>query len=376
MEDKISDLDDIGILSGEDEFLLIDKSQISDTSDGAGKVNVAVLADAIIDRLPVDGEKGSTGNAGVIGDNNNTSGEKGEVGDSGIQGPRGYRGIDGDDGDKGQFGLKGNEGQPGIHGDKGDKGPVGIKGEKGRTGYKGYMHEKSRGIRGDKGDKGRKGTKGIIGQSGSKGEMGEVNFGVKGFRGDIGESVYGNQGSPGNKGKKGEKGPQGAVGEVGSPFQYKKSPRRTLLLENGKFQHGRHLYQIENSPQDVYSIDWQTDILETGQHNKRFLVFELDSTFLSKHEYSRYFVEVDFEPVLAGNSTPVLMKTTLATSVNDQTNGTIALDWFFDAESNKNYLSFFSVAVDGNNIQYLIKKIYTHTGISNLGSQNIQNFRI
>lgn len=375
MEDKISDLTDIGILAGEDEFLLIDKSLVSESSDGATKVNVSVLADAIVSRLPVDGSRGNKGNLGETGSKSDIIGDKGKHGDVGMQGPRGDRGVDGDDGDSGDVGIKGSRGQSGEHGDPGYTGEKGVSGDKGSKGYKGYMHEKSRGLRGELGDNGIKGQVGPTGERGEKGEPGNVNFGVKGFRGDIGESSYGSMGQLGSKGVKGEKGKLGDVGVEGHPFQYKKAPKRTIIHNSGRFQHARHLYQLQESPRDVYSVAWETDIVEHGQHNKRFLVFELESTFMSDYEYSRYLVEVDFEPFLFGDSTPVLNKTVLATSINDQTNGTINLDWF-EGDDNKHYLSFFSVAVSGNNIQFLIKKIHTHTGTVNMGSQNIENFRI
>ena len=375
MEDKISDLTDIGILAGEDEFLLIDRSLVSDSSDGATKVTVSVLADAIVSRLPIDGSRGDKGNLGEKGTASQVIGDKGNRGDVGIQGPRGDRGVDGDDGDAGSTGIKGVSGQSGVHGDSGDVGEKGLPGDKGSKGYKGYMHEKSRGLRGEPGDKGIKGQKGPPGERGVKGEPGDVNFGVKGFRGDIGESSYGSKGEFGIKGKKGEKGSLGDVGVEGHPYFYKKAPKRTIIHDNGEFQHARHLYQLQEFPRNVYSIIWETDIVDIGQQNKRFLVFELDSTFMSNYEYSRYMVEVDFEPFLFGDSTPVLNKTTLATSINDHTNGTINLDWFVDDDGN-HHLSFFSVAVSGNNIQYLIKKVLTHTGTTNMGSQNIENFRI
>ena len=374
MEDKISNLTDIETLAGEDEFLLIDKSLISESADGATKVTVSVLADAIVSRLPIDGSRGDKGNLGEKGSKSDIIGDKGSHGDVGIQGPRGDRGFDGDDGDDGDVGIKGTSGQSGEHGDAGDTGETGLPGDTGRKGYKGYMHEKSRGLRGEPGDKGIKGQVGPTGERGERGESGNVNFGIKGFRGDIGESSYGNVGQTGTKGKKGEKGSLGDVGVEGHPYFYKKAPKRTIIHDNGEFQHARHLYQLQESPRDVYSVVWETDIVELGQHNKRFLVFELESTFMSDYEYSRYLVEVDFEPFLFGDSTPVLNKTALATSINDQTNGTINLDWFVGDE--KHHLSFFSVAVSGNNMQFLIKKIHTHTGTINMGSQNTENFRI
>ena len=297
-----------------------------------------------------------------------------------MQGIRGERGDDGDYGEVGNKGFKGQTGQNGSHGLKGDKGLIGDKGDTGPDGYKGSLSLKSRGIRGEEGDTGKKGDTGPVGEKGLPGDLGLVNYGLKGERGDVGESSFGPRGEKGTQGSKGIKGDFGDKGVPGNSYVYLNSPRRTMILPTGEFRHPRHLYESPKFERNRLSFEWDSEILKSsdgniGDYIRRFLIFELDSTNFTDHAYSKYLVEVDFEPFIFGNTSPVINKVTLSSVKNNQTFGDVGLDWFKD-DTGSFHIMFFSVAPFGSNEPLMIKKVYTHIGSTLVGSQNTENFRI
>ena len=385
---KISEFTSVAALTGNDEFLIIDASDVTSanaTSIGTPvKISLSTLADALISRIPQNGLKGYPGTKGQKGDwasNSGGSGPRGQKGEPGLQGDRGLTGEDGEDGNPGEKGVAGSLGQQGIQGEPGPKGNFGDKGNDGIKGSKGYSPSvNTQALRGPKGNKGIVGSMGRAGKKGEKGVPGDATIGIKGQRGDIGDSSFGTTGDKGNKGNKGTDGVKGSAGPIGTSYKYKNPPKRTLILPNGNFSHARHLLESKNLPKDVYSYEWESQILTTTSINspdysRRFLVFELDENNFSDYDYSKYNVEVDFEPVIIEGTSPVLTKTTLATTKNNTTYGIVGLDWYEDDRGN-HHIMFFSVAPTGTNVPLLIKRVFVPYGSSHVGSKNLDNFRI
>lgn len=385
---KISEFTRVTALTGNDEFLVIDVSEttgVNATNVGTPvKISLSALTDALISRKPQDGLKGYPGAKGQTGSfpsNSGDTGPRGQTGEPGLQGDRGQNGEDGEDGDVGEKGVAGSSGPQGIQGEPGPKGNFGDTGNDGTKGSKGYSPSvNTQALRGPKGNKGVVGTMGHAGTKGKKGIPGNSTIGIKGQRGNIGDSSFGTTGDTGDTGDKGTDGVKGYVGPIGISYKYNNSPKRTLILPNGDFSHARHLLESKNLPRDVYSYEWESQILTTSSTNspdysRRFLVFELDENNFSDYSYSKYNVEVDFESVITDGTSPVLTKTTLATTKNNTTYGTVGLDWYEDDNGN-HHVMFFSVSPTGTNVPLLIKRAFVPYGTDHVGSKNLDNFRI
>lgn len=380
---KISEFEPVDALTGNDEFLVIDASNVSgpDAFDigTPSKTTLSNLDQVLVTKVPTPGsigQKGEKGAPGSVG----TPGVVGDDGEIGLQGVLGNRGQDGAKGTTGQTGQRGSHGDMGQPGDEGDLGSPGQRGQPGPTGPKGYASTHVVGARGDKGAKGYRGEVGETGYPGQKGIPGLPVMGPQGLRGDIGKIEIGPKGYKGQPGEVLPIGRMGDVGESGPPCAYSKSPKRTMRLPDGTFHHARYLFEVTKLPKNVYSYEWESDILDQAigdisLHHRRFLIFQLDDTNFTDFSYSKYFVEVDFEPFITDQHSPVLSKVTLAAYRDGVTYGTVGLDWYKDGDGN-HHIMFFSVSSNGNNNPIKIKKTFAHYGSVNVGTENLENFRI
>jgi hypothetical protein len=372
---KISEFELANTLAGNDEFLLIDAS-----ASGAPTKTTLSNLDQVLVRQPSTGLSGQKGEPGIPGQTG-SPGPIGELGEIGLQGSLGERGADGDEGASGSHGSPGLRGQVGLHGTTGNPGIPGQRGPQGPIGQKGYATTYD--VVGHRGNKGNKGLPGQDGSPGPKGQLGIPGLpvvGRTGHRGDVGEILLGPKGLPGPSGPTAVPGQTGDPGESGAPYIYTNSPRRTLRLPDGKFSHARYLFEVSSTPTDVYSYEWESDLADhtledASLHRRRFLIFQLEDTNFTNFSYSKYFVEVDFEPFIVSQHSPVLSKVTLAAYHDDVTYGTVGLDWCKDTDG-KHHVMFFSVSANGHNDPIKIKKIFTHYGSVKLGTENLENFRI
>tara|TARA_B100000282_G_scaffold296535_1_gene278807 strand:- start:235 stop:1380 length:1146 start_codon:yes stop_codon:yes gene_type:complete len=321
----------------------------------------------------------------------------GETGEKGQKGEKGFKGTSGDDG---MFGIRGKTGETGDSGDKGELGFVGVKGDKGDVGDSGI--DGKRGYTGIQGEKGIKGLRGNQGEEGEMGETGDVgNRGPKGAKGIIGETgdsapvVYGktgNVGIPGKKvfglkGYKGfrgpdsfEKGQTGDRGDVGESYNYnitKKTFKETRL---SPVKHGRLLLLLMSTGSSNSISVSSNDVLMQYILKRRFLVFELSNSNnnLLIEKYSNRYIEIDFEPFINNEQSPVMTKVCPIVTKKGNNIGTIGIDWYKD-DNNEFNIMFFGVFADSHEtVQIPVSSIYSFTSnhLYDVISGEYENLRI
>ena len=313
------------------------------------------------------GEKGDLGSTGA-------KGEKGEIGLRGIFGPigsfgeMGERGFFGEKGDKGTLGQKGIRGESGYLGEKGN---IGSKGDKGSPGYKGY-----------KGYTGQKGNKGNIGSKGFKGEPGLAGVNKIGKIGDVGipgKKINGRKGYKGFKGNKSSvKGNPGEKGASGPEYFYD-NIRRTFKNKNENIRrHGRLLtFLLSVSGSTSIAISTNEFLMSTLRQS-RFMVFELvDINTVNANSYSNLYIEIDFEPFISNNFSPVLTKHPPIFCKKNASVGIVGMDWYLkDGGYN---ISFYSIYEDTDSTEILpMQSIYSFSNrhLNKVISGQFENLRI
>lgn len=310
-----------------------------------------------------DGSKGSKGEVGMYGIRGQT-GQTGDVGQKGLKGFKGYPGI------KGDVGIKGSAGQTGYIGTKGISGASGLDGEVGPKGYKGKQ-----------GPLGLKGRKGVVGQQGLKGYSGVDVIGTSGDVGDPGKKVVG---ATGYKGFKGQPyigvGQKGERGSSGSEYSFEKTNRSFLKSQNSAYYHGRilsFLFSVNNSTN--ISVTTNSVLMDQIRH-RRFLVFELSNStnLLDMKRYSNTYVEIDFEPYVTFQQSPVLTKSPAIVCHHNGKKGKIGFDWY-ETETDQFNIKFYAIYYDATTTHVLpIKSIYSFSSshLYNYFGEDVNNLRI
>lgn len=304
------------------------------------------------------------------------------TGETGEKGQKGEKGFKGSKGDNGMFGIRGATGETGITGDKGETGFVGIIGDQGNIGDSGID-----GKRGYTGTSGEKGIKGLRGNQGKEGEMGETGDfgnrgpkGIKGIQGKSGDSapvVYGKTGSVGIPGKKVfglkgykgfrgpdsfEKGQKGDRGNTGDTYNYNVTKKTFKETRLSPVKHGRLLILLMSTGSSNSISVSSNDTLMQYILKRRFLVFELsNSNNLMIEKYSNRYIEIDFEPYINNEQSPVMTKVCPIVAKKGNNIGTIGLDWYKDVNDEFNIM-FFGIFTDTHEtVQIPISSIYSFT---------------
>jgi len=113
---------------------------------------------------------------------------------------------------------------------------------------------------------------------------------------------------------------------------------------------------------------------------RRFLTFELSNANgdLISEKYSNSYIEVDFEPFISYNQSPVVTKMCPVVVQHEGNVGTIGMDWYKD--HNEDYhIMFYGIFADTNEtIQIPIKSVYSFTSnhLYEIISAEYENLRI